>query len=101
MKGPKFWNWIAAGKDRGARPASGTMLERQMESGETVLGTLEQKGKALLVSVNSVRRAKEAEALVSKAVGELLKSPLSTIRTVEQMMAEQRSEGPQDHAEDS
>ena len=32
-------------------------------------------------------------------VGELLKSSLITIRTVEQMMTEQQSGGPQDHAE--
>ncbi|AUH34186.1 hypothetical protein [Paracoccus tegillarcae] len=99
-EGPKFWNWIAVRKGRGARPASGTMLESQMESGETVLGRLELKGKALLVSVNSARRAKKAEALVSKAVGELLKPPLTRIRTVEQMMAERRSEKPGDAAED-
>lgn len=99
-EGPKFWNWIALRKGRGARPASGTLLESQMESGETVLGTLELKGKALLISVNSARRAEEAEALVSKAVGELLKPPLTTIRTVEQMMAERRSEERGDAAED-
>lgn len=68
-EGPKFWNWIAAGKDRKAGPATGTMLESQMETGETVLGTLELKGGALLVSVNSARRAKKAEALVSKTAG--------------------------------
>ncbi|SFA62046.1 hypothetical protein SAMN04487972_14318, partial [Paracoccus halophilus] len=99
-EGPKFWNWIAAGKGRGPRPASGTTLESRMETGETVLGTLELKGKALLVSVNSARRAKKVEALVSKAVGALLKPPLTTIRTIEQMMAARRSDESGDAADD-
>ena len=69
------------------------MLDSQMED-STVLGSLELKGKSLLVTVNSIERAAKVEALVMQAAGERLKQPLTTIRTVEQMMAEERSERP-------
>ena len=75
------------------------MLDSQM-TGRTVLGFVELKGKSLLVSVNSVERAKKVEALVTKATEERLKRPLTTIRTVEQMMAEESPEQPQDGADE-
>jgi hypothetical protein len=90
----RFWNWLAPRKGRRGKTASGLMLETHMEGG-TVLGSLELKGKALLVTVNSVGRAAKVEALVIDAAGELLKQPLTRIRTVEQMMAEERPARPQ------
>ncbi len=96
-EGPRFWNWLAARKRRGGKATDGTMLDTQMEGG-TVLGSLELKGKALLVTVNSAQRAAKVEALVTEAAGELLKRPLTTIRTVEQIMAAPRRERPQDGA---
>ena len=71
------------------------MLETQMD-GATVLGTLELKGKALQVNVNSAERAAKVEALLIMAAGELLRRPLTTIRTVDQMMAEKDHEGSQE-----
>ena len=68
--------------------------------GGTVLGSLELKGKSLLVSVNSAARAAKVEALVIEAAGDLLKRPLTTIRTVEQMMAEERRERPSEGADE-
>jgi uncharacterized protein (DUF2384 family) len=69
-------------------------------TGGTVLGSLELKGKSLLVTVNSVVRAAKVEALVTEAAGERLKRPLTTIRTVEQMMAEERPERPWEGADE-
>ncbi len=68
--------------------------------GATVLGTMELKGKALLVNVNSATRAAMVEALVTEACGGLLKRPLTTIRTVEQMRDDHRDSGPQDSADE-
>jgi hypothetical protein len=50
--------------------------------------------------VNSVERAKKVEALVTKSTEERLKRPLTTIRTIEQMMAEESPEQPQDGADE-
>ena len=97
-EGRQFWNWLAPRKGRAGRAADGLVLETQIDGG-TVLGSLELKGKALQVSVNSARRAAKIEALLIVAVGELLRRPLTTIRTVEQMMAERRHDQHSDHAD--
>ena len=96
-EGRKFWNWLAARSRQAGKAIGSTMLETRME-GATVLGSLELKGKALLVTVNSTERAEQVETLVMEATGDLLKRPLTTIRTVEQMMAEQGREQPQEGA---
>lgn len=98
-EGPKFWNWLAARKARGGKAPGGTMLETQMD-GATVLGSLELKGKTLLVTVNSARRAAQVEMLIAEAVGNLLKRPLTTIRTVEQLTAEPRRDGPRNKVDE-
>ena len=98
-EGPKFWNWLAPRKKRGGQAGGGIMLDTQME-GVTVLGSVELKGKTLLVAVNSAERAAKVEGLISAAVGDLLGRPLTTIRTVKQMQAEQRRDGPREAAEE-
>ena len=98
-EGPKFWNWLATRKGRGGKASGGLMLETQME-GATVLGSLELTGKTLLVNVNSAERAAQVEALISAAAGDLLRSPLTTIRTVDQMRADQRRDGPSEEADE-
>lgn len=91
--GPKSWDWLSTGKGRGGEAGRGVVLDTQME-GATVLGSLELKGKTLLVNVNSAERAAKVEMLINAAAGGLLKSPLTTIRTVDQMRAEERHAGP-------
>jgi hypothetical protein len=98
-EGPRFWNWLSPRRTRPRKQVSGMMLDSQM-TGCTVLGSLELKGKSLLVTVNSAARAAKVEALVSEAAGERLKRPLTTIRTVEQMMAEEHPERPQEGADE-
>jgi hypothetical protein len=98
-EGPQFWNWLATRKGRVGKAAGGIMLETQMD-GVTVLGSLELKGKALLVTVNSAGRAAKVEALVLEAAGDFLKRPLTTIRTVAQMMTEERPERSQEGADE-
>lgn len=97
--GPKFWNWLAARKGRGGKAGGGIMLDTQME-GATVLGSLELTGKTLLVTVNSAERAAKVQTLIGAAAGDLLRAPLTTIRTVEQMRADQRREGPREEVDE-
>ena len=98
-EGPKFWNWLAVRKGRGGKAGGGIMLDTQME-GATVLGSLELKGKTLLVTVNSAERAAKVQTLIGAAAGDLLKSPLTAIRTVDQMRADQRREGSREEADE-
>ncbi len=97
--GPKIWNWLAADGAPANRPSGGVLLGQAI-SGATVLGMLELKGKALTLSVNSAARAERGEAMIMNVLGDLLKPPLTTIRTVEQMMADRDlSSGLQDEDE--
>ena len=97
-EGPRFWNWLAPRQSHPGKETGGVLLDTEL-SGSTALGSLELKGKSLLVSVNSVARAAKVEALVTKAAGERLKQPLTTIRTVEQMMSEDTQEEPWEGAD--
>ena len=93
-----FWNWIDRRPAHKGKAAAGIMLESQMDEG-TVLAGLEIKGRALLVSTNSPARAARVEALVMGVAADLVKPPLTTIRTIEQLMAE-REAGPAPSADD-
>jgi hypothetical protein len=59
LTGPKFWNWLEAEAPKGVGSTKGIALDQTM-SGARVLGTLELTGKALILSVNSARRAERA-----------------------------------------
>lgn len=96
-EGARFWNWLAPLRKKPCKQPSGIMLDSQITD-RTVLGSLELKGKSLLVAVNSAERAKKVEVLVVKATEERLKRPLTRIRTVEQMMAEEEPEPLEDGA---
>jgi hypothetical protein len=98
-EGQKFWNWLAGRKARGGKAGGGIMLDTQME-GATVLGSVELKGKTLLVTVNSAERAAKVQTLIGATAGDLLRAPLTTIRTVDQMRADQRRDGPREAADE-
>ncbi len=89
--GARCWVWLAPHGSKASTEAAGLMLDSQAD-GRTVLGHLELKGKSLLINVNSSARADRVRELVMKAAGEHLKQPLTTIRTVEQMMAEEQDD---------
>ena len=86
-----FWNWIEQRPARKGRAAGGLMLDTQMEGG-TVLAGLEIKGGALMVSANSQARAVRVEELVIEAAGDLVKPPLTSIRTIAQLLAERETQ---------
>ena len=98
-EGSRFWNWLAPLRKNPRKQPSGVMLDSRITD-RTVLGSLELGGKSLLVTVNSAERAKKVEALVTKATEERLKRPLTTIRTVKQMMAEEEPVPPQGGADE-
>lgn len=98
-QGPKLRSWLAERKGRGGKAGYGIMLDTQME-GVTILGSMELKGKALLVTVNSTERADKVRKLIRDAAGDLLRSHLTTIRTVDQMRADQQRDRPSEEVEE-
>ena len=89
--GQKEWTWRALDNASGTRRTTGLVLDKSM-SGAAVLGSLSLKGRALMLSVDSVARARRGEAYILELLGDLVKPPLTAIQTVEQMMAEDNPE---------
>ncbi|CCV06943.1 conserved hypothetical protein [Mesorhizobium metallidurans STM 2683] len=86
----RFWNWLEympQGKD-GPKEAGIFSLDTIMDDGLRVLGNVELKGGFLCLSANSAARAKKGTALIRQAAGDLVRTPLTEIRTVQQMMTE-------------
>jgi hypothetical protein len=88
QENPKFWNWLEQKPKHGAGKRRGPSFETTMDNGARVLGNIELKGKFLHLSANSAERAQIGTTLIQQALGDLVRAPLTEIRTVEQMMAE-------------
>ncbi|GAN54783.1 hypothetical protein [Tanticharoenia sakaeratensis] len=92
-----FWNWLEnhQGSKKAFRPQGrakeGLSLTSEMDDGATVLGTLELKGRQLLVGVNSQERAARAQAMLAGVLGGLIGTPLTQIMTPGQTLAERES----------
>lgn len=97
-EGAKFWNWVDPAQP-GSRPVgNGLSLSSFTEQG-TILGTLELKGKALTLQVNSAERAKRGIAMIETAAGDLLGPPLTSIQSFEQLQADHDA-GPDDDTDE-
>jgi hypothetical protein len=89
------WNWvdtkITPPGRRGARTAPKSKAEQSyqvtLEDEATVLGTVELAENAVVLTTNSSARAERGQALLASALGELVRTPLTKIETVEQVMA--------------
>lgn len=85
----KFWNWLEDTTPKGkSRPARALSLDTTMDNGLRVLGNVELKGRFLHLATNSAARAKTGTAIIRQSLGDLLRNPLTEIRTIEQMMNE-------------
>jgi hypothetical protein len=99
----KLWKWLdrngSINTPSAENDAQGQMLETTMDDGSWVLGNIEMKGKTLLLSVNSAGRAERGRKLIEWALDDLVRNPLTEIRTVKQMMEDvpDRSEDNQEN----
>lgn len=74
--GAKRWVWLPK-PGKGGKGGAGNMIH----------GTLDLRGKALVLEVNSAERAARGAAMIGKATGALLRPPLTAIQTVDQARA--------------
>ncbi|RWJ00156.1 hypothetical protein [Mesorhizobium sp.] len=84
----KFWNWLEEELKSKAKKRGALSLDTTMDNGLRVLGNVELKGRILHLATNSTARAEKGIALIQKALGDFVRTPLTEIRTVEQMMAD-------------
>jgi len=87
-----FWNWTGpqrSAKTLGAQkqPLKSQTFTTTLDDGSLVLGTVELKDKALILSVNSQARAERGRVLLSEVLDGLVGQPLVEIQTLEQCMA--------------
>jgi len=86
----KFWNWLEDKPNGRKKEKQGDALsfDATMDSGQRVLGNVEMKGRFLHLSTNSATRAEKGTMLIRQALGDIVGTPLTEIRTIQQMMAE-------------
>ncbi|WP_245456663.1 hypothetical protein [Rhizobium hidalgonense] len=68
-----------------------------MEDGTPVLGNLEIKGRFLVLMVNSAERAQRGTELVQNILGRMVRAPLTTLQTIEQVKAAHQGKRPSAH----
>jgi hypothetical protein len=89
-----FWNWVSLKKS--ARASQGSLtFETRLDDGTLVLGGVELKADALVLTANSQRRCDLGSTLLSAILAERLREPSLKTETVEQMLASKRATGPQ------
>ena len=89
----QFWNWLKPSADTIPRANGPRKLAfgTSTDDGRTVFGTIEIKGKSLVLSVNSANRAKIGTAALSELLGTAVGKPLTEIVTIEQAMRDHQS----------
>jgi hypothetical protein len=75
-------------------PSKSQIFVTSLGDGSLVLGGVELKDKALVLSVNSRERSDRGRALLSKALGGLVGQPLVEMQSIEQLMASQNAAVP-------
>jgi hypothetical protein len=87
-----FWNWVEfrkLNKTLGVQrqPSASLTFATRLDSGLPVLGGVELKNKAVVLSVNSHARSDGGRALLSEVLDGLVGQPLVEMQTLEQCMA--------------
>jgi hypothetical protein len=97
--GTKFWNWLArsaGNKRKRTVPAGGQRISSTMDDGTPVFGTIALEGRFVVLEVNSTERAEKARVQMSQWLEGLVGTPLTEIRTLEQMLADETAHAPDD-----
>ncbi|BBD02164.1 hypothetical protein [Sphingobium sp. YG1] len=97
-----FWNWLSP-MTKNRKPLTtkgGQAFVTTMEDGTPVFANVELAGRKLIVEVNSAARAAQAIAQMSEWLGDCVSTPMTEIRTLAQVMADDAARAPQDETLD-
>jgi len=95
--GEPAWTWTATAK--AARGKARTAGRKALKlgtldaEGGPVLGSVRLEGDAVALAANSVERAGRGREMLREALGALVRAPLTSVQTPEQMLAERSAEG--------
>ena len=96
-----FWNWLTpVARKRPAAAKGKQALITTMEDGTPVFANVELTGRKLIVEVNSAARAERAIAQMGEWLGDSLAAPMTEIRTLAQVMADDAARDREDEATD-
>ncbi|HEX6012797.1 MAG TPA: hypothetical protein VFY87_13575 [Geminicoccaceae bacterium] len=98
------WTWTTArkasrGKARGTSRKALKLATFDAEGGP-VLGSVRLEGGAVVLTANSVERIERGREMLREALGTLVKAPLTSMQTTEQVLAERAAEGDADVVEE-
>lgn len=91
----RFWDWLETKPSkpiRGSKDPGLLSLDVTIENGVPVLGSIELKDAFLILDANSAARAAKGTELLSNVLGPLVRTPLTSIQTMEQMMGSRPAE---------
>jgi hypothetical protein len=83
-----FWNWLggrSTGRPQGDGQPNALKWNVTMEDGTVVLGNIELKDRAVLLSVNSAARAAQGAEILQGVLADLVRAPLTEIQTIDQV----------------
>ena len=83
-----FWNWLggrSTGRPKGDGQPNALSWNITMEDGTVVLGNIELKDRAVLLSVNSAARAAQGAQMLQGVLADLVRAPLTEIQTIDQV----------------
>ncbi len=83
-----LWNWLggrSAGRPRGGGQPNALNWNVTIGDGTVVLGNIELKDRAVLLSVNSPARAAQGTAMLQGVLADLVRAPLTEIQTMDQV----------------
>jgi hypothetical protein len=83
-----FWNWLggqSTARPQGDGPRNARNWNVTMEDGTVVLGNIELKDRAVLLSVNSAARAAQGAAMLQGVLSDIVRAPLTEIQTIDQV----------------
>ncbi|OZA72826.1 MAG: hypothetical protein B7X78_00160 [Sphingomonadales bacterium 39-62-4] len=92
--GTKFWNWLAQSDRKNRRKTGKQAFVTTMDDGSPVFANVEIKGRMVTLAVNSAGRAAKGRAELAAHLGDLVGTPLTEIRTLEQMLADEATKRP-------
>lgn len=95
-----FWNWLAPVTEKPQAAKGKQAFVTTMDDGIPIFANVELAGRKLIVEVNSAARAERATAQMREWMGDCLGAPMTEIRTLAQVVADDAARTPQDEALD-